>query len=219
MVNGLVGFRYMDLKEDMSMYTTTTNNPNLPGSFILFPGGGFGPGSGATQDSFSTRNQFYGGNVGAEARATFGKFFVDVTGKVALGDTHESLNVAGLTAVSGTNALTGAAVSGYYPGGILALPTNSGHFTKDNFSVIPEVELKLGFLITENIRATVGYDFMYWSSVARPGDQINSAVDPRSIPSAGPIFTPGAAFTGPVPLFKSTDFWAQGVTFGLEFAF
>ena len=208
-LNGLAGFRYMSLQEDLTLSTATANNPNVPGSFILFPGAGFGPGIVATQDTFSTRNDFYGAQVGLQARATLGCFFVDLTGKLAMGDSYESLNVYGLTGVNGTNALTGAPVRGLFPGGILALPTNSGHFTKNDFAVVPEVGLKLGYAITKNIRVTVGYDGMYWSSVVRPGDQINPAVDARSIPSSNAVFTPGAAFAGPVPLFKSTDFWRK----------
>ncbi len=208
-LNGLAGLRYMSLQEDLTLSTATANNPNVPGSFILFPGAGFGPGILATQDTFSTRNDFYGAQVGLQARTTLGCFFVDLTGKLALGDSYESLNVYGLTGVNGTNALTGAPVRGLFPGGILALPTNSGHFTKNDFAVVPEVGLKLGYAITKNIRVTVGYDGIYWSSVVRPGDQINPAVDPRAIPAANAIFTPGAAFTGPGPLFKLTDFWRK----------
>jgi hypothetical protein len=61
-----------------------------------------------------------------------------------------------------------------------------------------------------------GYDFLYWSNVARPGNQICLNVDERGIPTGGP-FTPGfrASFPAP-PLFTESSFWAQGVSFGLK---
>jgi hypothetical protein len=46
------------------------------------------------------------------------------------------------------------------------------------------------------------YDFLYLSEVVRPGDQI----DHNLVPS-------------PLPIFNRTDFWAQGVSFGLEVKF
>ncbi len=62
----------------------------------------------------------------------------------------------------------------------------------------------------------MGYDFLYWSSVARPGDQIDRTVNSTQIaPRTGP-------FTGPArPAFefKNTDYWAHGVNFGVEFRY
>ena len=51
------------------------------------------------------------------------------------------------------------------------------------------------------LRVWVGYDFIYISDVLRPGHQVNSA---------------GLAF-GPTP--NHTDFWAQGVNFGVGVRF
>jgi hypothetical protein len=104
------------------------------------------------------------------------------------------------------------------PGGILALPTNIGHQSKDDFSVIPEAEIRLGYQVTKHLSAFVGYNFMYWSSVVRPGEQINRNLTPTIIPSFFE-FTPGAPATQPAPLFKTTDFWAQGINFGMELRF
>jgi hypothetical protein len=53
--------------------------------------------------------------------------------------------------------------------------------------------------------------------VVRPGDQIDRAVDVTQIPnfSGGAVTPTGVARPG-VP-FKQTDFWAQGLTAGLQF--
>ncbi len=84
------------------------------------------------------------------------------------------------------------------------------------FAVVPELGLNLGYQFTPVIRGFVGYNFIYWSDVVRPGQQIdlnvNRTFQPGSaIPRTGAT-VPGFPFTG-------TDFWAQGLTVGLEFRF
>jgi hypothetical protein len=56
---------------------------------------------------------------------------------------------------------------------------------------------------------------MYWSSVVRPGDQIDTTINRTQLPS---VFAPGMLVGAPRPGFQfhPTDFWAQGVSFGLE---
>jgi hypothetical protein len=52
--------------------------------------------------------------------------------------------------------------------------------------------------------------------VARPGDQIDRVIDVSRIPNSG-LQVPPAAQTRPVLQFKGSEFWAQGISFGLEF--
>jgi hypothetical protein len=102
-------------------------------------------------------------------------------------------------------------------GGLLALPTNIGHFSRDRFSVVPEIGVNLGYQLTDHLRAYVGYNFLYWTNVVRPGAQIDRVLDVTLIPNF-PV--PGAVPTGqnrPMVPFKENDFWAQGINFGLEF--
>ena len=90
-----------------------------------------------------------------------------------------------------------------------------GRYTQNDFAVIPELGVTLGYDITERLRATVGYSFIYWSRVARPGDQIDMAVNPSYIPNHGPPV--GAAY--PQFEFNTTDLWIQGANVGLELRF
>ncbi len=64
----------------------------------------------------------------------------------------------------------------------------------------------------------VGYSFLYVSSVARPGDQIDRVINPNTSPAIGSNFS-GAVSSPPHPALnvQSSDFWAQGLNFGLEF--
>ena len=99
-------------------------------------------------------------------------------------------------------------------GGILALPTNSGHFTHDPFAVVPEVGLNVGYQVTNRLRLFMGYSFLYWSNVVRPGDVIDRTVNLTQIPSnLGPGTLVGPA--RPAVVLKDTDFWAQGLNFGV----
>src|SRR5262249_50265745 len=74
-LTALVGFRYAELRESLQIYNTTTdlvfgNVTNL-------------------SDSFRTRNQFYGGQLGSRLAFVRNRCSLDITGKVALGSTHQ----------------------------------------------------------------------------------------------------------------------------------
>ena len=87
---------------------------------------------------------------------------------------------------------------------------------------MPEITLNLAFKITERTRVFVGYDFLFLSDVARPGDLIDRNINTTRTPvgtalgAAGVDPTPPGA-AGPNFAFRNTNFWAQGIQFGLEF--
>jgi hypothetical protein len=203
-VDALVGFRYLDLDESIGITETPTVLPDVP----LISGVAF-----VVSDHFGTRDQFYGGQVGARAEVWRDRLFANVAAKVALGSTHESVGINGLTRIT---APGGPATQ--LNGGLLALSSNSGHFSRDQFSVVPEATLNVGYQLTAHVRASVGYTFLYWSNVARPGDQIDRSINPTLLPTT-PNLGPAVGPARPVFPFRDTDFWAQGVNFGLEFRF
>ena len=164
-------------------------------------------------DSFRTRNQFYGGQVGLQYEIRKGRWYVDALGKVALGSTHQTVTIDGSTTFIPANST--AIVQ---PGGLLAQRTNIGHYSQNRFSVVPEVGLKLGYQLKPALRIFIGYNFLYWNNVVRPGDQIDRMVNTSQLPS---IFGPGQ-LVGPARpnfSFRQTDFWTHGVSFGLEWRF
>jgi hypothetical protein len=79
------------------------------------------------------------------------------------------------------------------------------------FAVIPEVQFRLGFDITDYLQLYAGYDYFYWSSVIRPGNQIDPVIN-TSQRNGGALV--GAA-RPEVPMTQSA-IWAQGLTFGFE---
>lgn len=177
----LAGFRGIALDDNFELTAT---------SMVLAPP----MGTVIVQDRFETRNRFYGGQLGARAEFCWGRLSIDVTGKVALGNTHQRVEVGGNTVVGGLSG----------PGGLFARPSNSGVFERDRFTAIPEVGINVGYQLTDCLRAFAGYNFLYWNNVARPGEQIDRVVQ----------LAPGMA--RPVFAFRDSDFWIHGLSAGLE---
>lgn len=201
-VDMITGVRYLNLNENL---TIRENILLLPGSPA--PGDQI-----AVVDKFGTRNNFYGGQIGVRGETWRGAWFVNATGKVALGDMHQEVRVNGYTTFTpvGLPPVT-------QPGGLLALPTNIGNRSRDRFAAIPEVGFNVGRQVTDNLRIYAGYNVLYISSVVRPGDQIDNVINPTQLPTyAGPGVLVGDA--RPAPLFRETDLWAQGLNLGMQLA-
>jgi hypothetical protein len=173
---------------------------------------------GTTQDlfdRFNTDSEFHGAEVGLCSKffVERGRFFERVSLecllKLALGNTASLVTTDGstTTTVPGADPVT-------TPGGLLAQPTNMGRYTSNEFAVIPELAVTIGCDITDRLRATFGYTFIYWSRVARPGDQIDFDVNSSQFPPGPLVGPPRPAFS-----FRTTDFWAQGLSFGLAYCF
>jgi hypothetical protein len=191
----LAGPRWLQFNEDLVIAEQVT----VPtATFTIF-------------DRFETRNTFYGGQIGARAEWQRGCWFVNLLGKVAVGSTHQEVRISGATVINQPGAAPIVR-----QGGLLALPTNIGTYSRDTFSVVPEVGVNVGCQITDHVRVSAGYTYLCWSNVARPGDQIDLVLNPTQLPNAeGPGTLVGPA--RPAFAFRDTNFWAQGISVGLEF--
>ena len=74
-----------------------------------------------------TRNDFNGGFLGIETEFAKGPFSLEVFGKLALGNMHNEVVITGNTVITSPGS---APMS--YPGGLLALPSNSGTFSANH---------------------------------------------------------------------------------------
>jgi hypothetical protein len=200
------GFRFLHLNErlDITEDLLTPVTSPFPGTSIL------------VGDHFITHNDFYGGQLGLRGELHRGPWQLDMTAKVALGDTHQSLDINGTTVI----AFPGQPPTSR-PGGLLALPYNSGSFTRDRLSVVPEANVNLGYWVTEHWRVFAGFDFLYWNNVARPGEQIATGPGGLAAVSASQVPSLGGSPTAPhfAPVFRDTDFWAYGANIGVEFRY
>lgn len=201
-----VGFQRIEMTDEVGVLTQ--NQVGGPGSFIA--GTALPPGSFESQgDRFNVRNQFNGAQVGWRYVHGFGRVGIDLRGSLALGVNSERVTIEGATqTLDPLGAVRGA------PVGFLALPSNSGRFDRDQFTCIPQLTARVTYEIKPGIQLFAGYDFLYWARVARAGDQIDLGQDPRQNPTS-PIFT-GDRGARPAVLMRDTDFWAQGVSFGLR---
>ena len=199
-VSALGGLRYLNLTENFNMYASLAGISGSP----------FAGQSGYTIDNFGTRNQFYGALLGLRGRGTYGPFSLETTLTASLGVNHETIDI------SGADQATNFALSTSGPYGIFATPANSGVTSSNKFAVVPEAQIKLGYDITPAVRVTVGYDFLYWSNVVRPTDQIDRNVIKGQFFQEDPNSTSTAY---PQRLDKTTDFYAQGLSVGVQARF
>jgi Putative beta barrel porin-7 (BBP7) len=197
-VNLLGGFRYLELDETLTiaansnLFTTTIFTDGLGNTLLTAP-----PGSSIQViDQFGTKNQFYGGQIGGQVQYDVDRWFVSATGKLGIGSTTESVNINGTTFVQPVNGSPTVLAGGNYA------TLQSGHYSQNKFAVAPELGLNFGYQFTPFIRGMVGYNFIYLSSVLRPGNQIDNNYDGVIHPT--------------VPMATSS-FWAQGITFSLQF--
>lgn len=206
----LCGFRYLRLAEDLTIIDQL--NPLVPG-FLTFKTGIVNPpNSLVDMDRFSTRNNFYGLQLGGLYALERGRFFASGWGKAGLGITNEIVDI------NGSTALVTPAGRQYAGGGVLALPSNMGEYTRNHIGFVPEGGLTLGMNLTSHIQLTFGYSFLYWSEVVRPGAQLNNSVNPTQIPTAVGFGIPVGP-VAPVFQFVPESFWMHNVNCGVTLHF
>lgn len=163
-------------------------------------------------DQFETRNQFNGFDIGWMNRRTRGFWSLDTSLRLAIGNTRQTVRINGNTEITEPGVTPPVQ---NFPGGLLTQsPGNIGVFEQDQFSIVPEFGATLGYQLTDRLRATVGYTFIYWSNVVRPGDHINRDVNPNLIP---PQVPPISGAIRPDFAFDNDDYWVQGLSFGGEY--
>ncbi len=193
----LLGVRYFDLHETLTM-TQTSYLPLVDQGSLI-------------SDAFSARTQFAGAQIGL--RKSFNltdRLTAEMTGKIALGVSHHNVGIRGTTTAFTSNGPFQVA-----RGGLLALQSNMGTTTRNDFGFLPELELKLGYRVTDNLTVFAGGNFMYLSNVVRAGDQIDRNIDLRNLPSSVQ-FNPNANAAAPVRRVVDTDYWLTGGNFGMQ---
>jgi len=201
--DALGGFRYLNLQENLQFQT---NSPSVTANDVF-----------QTFDHFQTTNNFYGGQLGARVSYDNGRLFASATQKLALGAMQEYVSVNGATF---TNDFNGFGPVQSFPGGYFAQPTNMGSQSRTAFAVVPETNLNLGIRMSPWATFIVGYTFLYVSSVARPGDQIDRVINSSQAPSI--TGNPASTLVGPArPSLgvHDSDFWVQGLNFSVEFRY
>jgi hypothetical protein len=237
----IAGFRSFDLQESLVTNTTlvlqNTVQPPIPPQQAangLFqstdPTNPFGPPQGSNalptpapapipfgnivfNDRISTRNIFYGGQLGLNADVWCGRVNLKGSARVGVGDMHQIITIDN----NNSSTLAGGNISSVNGGGLLTGAADKGRFTHEKVCWMTDVNAQLGYLVCPWMRAYVGYDFLNLTQVARPGGQVvftntTTTVNIAGQPSTATIASPG--FT-----FFSENLWVQGLSFGVELRF
>jgi hypothetical protein len=165
-------------------------------------------------DSFMARNEFNGTEIGLNTELRRGRWSLGLLAKMAMGDNHETV------IINGSTTFNNGQTTKTYPGvGIYAVNASGANgnpplHTLDQFVVIPNFGVEMGYQLTCHLRAFVGYNLIYWAPVMRAGDQIDQNIAPSN-------WAPPVAGNLPFPqyLARQTNFWAQGINVGAEFRF
>ena len=197
----LAGWRFLQLAEGLSI---ATNSTSIQRDSTVPIGTNFG-----ILDRFTTRNNFNGGQIGLNSQHSDGCWTLDLLAKVAIGGVGQNVGINGSTTVTQPGDTPASS-----PGGILALGTNMGSYHRSRFAVLPEFGATLKYQFNPVWRVSVGYSLLILTNVVRPGDQIDTRLDPDQFPP--PITTTA---TYPKFIFNDSDIWIQGVNIGLEASF
>ena len=207
-IDFLLGYRYLRLTDEL---TITESFSRTPGSLsaVGVPTALLG----TVSDRFRTANNFHGVNLGLAGETRRGRWTAEGRASVALGTVFQTIEIAG------SQDIQFAGGSGRANGGLLALPgANIGTFGQNNFGVLPEAGLKLSYDVTSHWKVGVGYNFLYLNSVVRAGQQIDPILDVNRIPNFPlPGTIPTLAATRPTVPFRTTDVFAQGVSFSVQY--
>jgi hypothetical protein len=201
-----MGYRHFNLNESLQINENllAANPAPLPSTQFLL------------SDRFHTNNSFNAPQLGIASLWYFApRWSLYTNVRLAMGVVSQTVDISGNTIISlpGFGSFVG-------PGGLLTQPSNIGSRTLNRFAVMPELNLKLGYDLTPNLRVYAGYDFMYISSVVRPTGQIDLNVNRFQ------VFTPppfGAGIVNPAPFpaarFHPQDMWLQGLNCGIQYRY
>jgi hypothetical protein len=232
-VDVLAGFRYLTLNETFRIEEsrTRTLQPMVPAALAGFANPADltpSPTIASLTDAYTTNNRFIGGEVGGSAEVYEGRWVFSFLGKVAFGRVKEKPEVAGIQAVTRGIATTTTTFNNNLAATVTTVgvgttttatagnvtttsntttttaPSNSGLFNRNTFAALPEAGVTVGYQVTDNVRLYGGYNFLYLSDVFRANEP----------PVASIVVQPGHGPVGVPP--RSTDFWAQGISAGLE---
>jgi hypothetical protein len=142
-------------------------------------------------DDFHTRNLFFGGNLGVLVKEKFGAFTADLEAKCAIGWNYNN------TIIFGSNDIGGISGATFFTG-----RSNVGYYETNSFGVIPEINGNIAYQLTEKIQIRAGYNFLLWTDVVRPGNQM------------APITAPVPGVTVGVSPQALSTFIIHGVNFG-----
>lgn len=177
-LEALAGARFLQLRDRTDL---TASGHALPAGEPLF----------GLEDHYRADDAYYGAALGLRGERTCGRWSLQLRGEAGLGANAEQVRAFGLRLVQTPAARV------VTPTGLTVQAANTGTFDRTAVNLVSEAGLRVGYRVTDHLRAFGGYTFLLWDGAVRSGDQ----VDPVARPA--------------IP-FKEDLFWAQGLDAGLE---
>lgn len=205
----LGGWRFFMLDDELVVRDVAMVSTGTPGGL---PREAF-----SSLDVFRSLTQFNGAEFGVAERWWRERASLQVIGTVALGASAIGTSIGGgtvATETTGTPGDTTTVVTSRTPGGLLAQPTNLGSYDTSRFAAAGEVGVAADYALWSQCRLSVGYTFLWLTTVGRAAAQVDPSVNPSQFG--------GGTLVGPAsPSFRlqTSGFWAQGVSLGLEYQF
>lgn len=184
-VDWLVGYQNASLTDSIDVHTTTIPT----GSTTLLE----------LRDRFRSENRFHGATLGLSRMVYSPRWSLGSMFKLGLGDMQRDVTISGFQKVGDAPASSN---------GLLARSPANGFYSSNTFVVSPEVNVTLGYRLTQNLEATVGYDYLGLPKVARAGEQIDTVSD---LDSANP--------TRPRFLLQESNFSLHSLNYGLQYRY
>ncbi|HEY2415043.1 MAG TPA: BBP7 family outer membrane beta-barrel protein [Pirellulaceae bacterium] len=188
-IDYLAGYRHVHLYDNLRIGDTVTDvNSGLVTTRV---------------DTFRAINQFDGADLGIKSWwSPTGTLALTGTAKAAIGASNNTV------LINGTHKFTALPTA---PGGVFALPSNSGMHSQQQFGFVYEVNGGIEWTFACQWKFNLGYTWFYWNQVARAPAQLNRNIDEPQIFGNGggnPTFT-----------MHTTSFWAQGINGGFTYQF
>jgi Putative beta barrel porin-7 (BBP7) len=199
-VDFLAGYQTARIADDLLISSTTTALTNTPA-----PQGTISQ----LTDHFATTNRFNGMGIGFSGTMRDRVWSLSGMVKLGLGNMERSVLIEGASTITvpGNPGSTNTNANG-----LLARSTNSGSYVSDTFVVSPEVNVTLGYRLTRNLEATIGYGFLGLPKVARVADQLDPQLAINLNDPLTGVLRPSFALT-------ERDFALHSLNYGLQWRF
>jgi Putative beta barrel porin-7 (BBP7) len=191
------GYTYNKLKDSVSLTSSVTDlfTGNLVPNGTVFD----------SNDLFAAENEFHGAHLGVLSSVVHKRITLSTLAKVSFGNMTQNVGIRGSLNQTFNGSQT-------FPGGIFTQESNIGEYSRNRFAFLPEMRVKMGYALSDCLKINVGYSFMYWSSVALAGNQIDRTIDFSQNLGGGTANRPGFNFV-------DSGYWMQGVDVGLAWTF
>lgn len=193
------GFRMMNINENLTLNDAIYDTPSLPANSVL-----------NIQDQFSTKNNFYGFQIGTRTHYSYGKIDLSGLAEIAFGINYQQIKIRGETNVNNNTILQSI--------GLFAEPSNIGTFKQNQFAILPELQIKMSYHMNQYIQPFFTYNVIYINRILRASNEIDRNINLSQNPLIGGtgVLSGKAA---PVRQFNDSSLWMQGVSLGVQINF